>query len=252
MPEFTPEEETGWRVLFGDEPIHGSAEPQENKCGAVLRNKHMRLLEDLLGIERGSLTKRYCRRPKGDGPTAGHGPCAIHLARTPNVMKKYLPVAMGAELMKLADAYDEEIGLDPAPIEGARILLKSKRMFLALERMVLEAEGISTEDLKGSEKLSPLLELWLEVNKILSQWIQWAMKYELESRRVELEESQARDIVSVVLKVVLDPQLQLSQEQISLIRTNLSIAMMKISPKLRPSWAEEFDQSETIDAEEVE
>ena len=251
MPEFTPEEETGWRVLFGDEPIHGSAEPQENKCGAVLRNKHMRLLEDLLGIERGSLTKRYCRRPKGDGPTAGHGPCAIHLARTPNVMKKYLPVAMGAELMKLADAFDEDIGLDPAPVEASRILVKNKRMFLALERMVLEAESLSTEDLKGSEKLSPLLELWLEVNKILSQWIQFAMKYSLEERRVSLEEEQARGIVAAVLSVVLDPTLQLTEKQISQIRVNLAAAMVKISPNLRPQWTTEFDDETVVDAEEV-
>jgi hypothetical protein len=170
-------------------------------------------------------------------------------------MKKNMELAMRSELMTLADAYEEDIGLDPAPVEAARIFARNKRMFLALEKMVQQLDTVETEgSLTKNEDLKPILKLWIEVNKILSQWSQFSLKYDLDKRRVELEESQARDIVAVILGVVMDPSLQLTNDQITIIRENLGKAMKKLSPKLRPDWASEFDVDvdvNIVDAEEV-
>jgi hypothetical protein len=116
----------------------------------------------------------------------------------------------------------------------------------------LELQDVSVTDIKGTERLAPIFELWIEVNKILTQWTQFALKFDLEQRRVELEEGAALDIANTVLSAVLDPKVQLTQEQIGLIRVNLRKAMTQLAPKFRPEWAQEFDNEDgTIDVEEA-
>ena len=257
MGEWNDEQQQAWRIIKGDEPLAGSPEPIEGKCGARIHPKAFRDVAKFLGIDFKDLPVRYCKKPAGAGTEhKGFGPCDGCLGKTPNLMKKYMPVAMQAELTTLADAYDIELGLDPAPVEAERVLLQNKRMFNAVEKLVLQLPDIVSTDIKGTEKIAPVMELWVAINDQMSKWTQFALKYEISQRRITLEEAIAQDIASAVLKVVMNPILQLTPEQLALIREDLSREMNKLSPKLRPAWAKDLeayrDEDDIVDAEVVE
>ncbi len=242
VPEFTEQEDLAWRIVRGDQQIPGSPEPVEGKCGAILRSRAIRDVEDFIGVERGSLTKRHCLREAGWGtPQAGFGPCKIHLGATPTVTKKYLPMAMDKDIHTLAELWDEALGLDPAPVEASRLVLKMKKTMLVLEQMVMElGASIEAENIQGTKQLRPILEMWERSVDRFADIIKFCLKYDLEQRRVELLESLARDIAGAVLGVVLNPHLQLTEEQLTIIRTDLSKAMQDLAPSLRPDWMEDL------------
>lgn len=253
LGEWTDEQVAGWQILFGERRIPGSGEPVVDKCAAKIRNRSIRDLEGFLGIERSGLPARYCTRPAGDGTNHwGFGPCKTHLGRTPNVVKKYYPVAVNADLHTLAELWEEPIGLDPAPVEAERLFLKMKKMTLALEQLVLELGNLDTEDTHGRQQAKSVVELYERSVERLSDFLKFALKFNLAERRVEILENDARDLGNAVMSAVMDPTLQLEQWQVSKIRQNLQKVLVDLSPRLQPDWADEFENDNIINLEEEE
>ena len=157
-------------------------------------------------------------------------------------------MALNQDLTTLAELWDEPLGLDPAPVEAERLYLKMKKMMYSLEVLVLQLDTLDTSDRAGREQARSIFEMYERATDRLMAFTQFALKYNLAERRTEILESQAQDIARAVLTVVLDPQLQLTEAQIAMIRVNLSREMIKLSPKLRPPWDADFS-TEDNDAE---
>lgn len=245
MGEYSDAEVAAWRTIKGDEKIPGSAYPLEGKCGAHLRNKAIRDMEAFLEVERGSSTKRFCAWYAGAGTNhEGFGPCKLHLGNMANLEKRYLPEAINRDIHTLAELWDMPVGIDPAPVEANRLFVKVKKTMLVLEQMVLEAGEMEAEDLHGRKQLRPLLEMWERSQDRFLDFVKFSLKYDLSARRLELVETQAREIASAVLSVVMDPTLQLEDWQLDRIRENLARVMMEMAPALAPEWMNEFQEED--------
>jgi hypothetical protein len=159
-----------------------------------------------------------------------------------NIEKRYLPMAAGRDLSTLAELWDEPVGLDPVPVEAARLVLKMKKTMLVLEQLAIELNQLEAEDNHGRLQARPIMEMWERSQERFADIMKFALKYDLSERRLQLQEQQAKDVGTAILRVVMDPTLQLTDDQLDKIRMNLASEMALLSDTLKPDWMkDEFD-----------
>lgn len=254
MGEYDQQELDAWALTTGgSRGPQGSPEPEKGRCGTHLHNKRIRTMEAFLEIPKGSSTPRYCLKYAGQRTNhEGFGPCWLHLGNTVNIDKKYLPMAMEKDLHTFAELWQMPVGLDPAPVEAARLVLKIKKTMLVMEKIVEEMGDLDVYDQNGRNQIKGIFEAWERSQDRFVDIIKFALKFDLAERQVELEEAQARGIATAVLSVVMDAELQLETWQTAKIRENLAKMFQKLAPNLRPEWAQDFETESYIDAEEVD
>lgn len=232
----TPEE---WKVVKAQEKADGkqysgSPEPVDGKCGAKLANS----------MERFGMI-RYDLNPAGDRtPHLGTGRCYLHGGSTPNHLLKAERNKADIELRTIAQQLGEPDPIGPAVVEGELLVRKMKQWSIVLEQKMDELQTISDWDRAGVEHARVAIELLERGWDRLQKALEFYMKYDLEKKRLQLEEEQGRLIGNTIMSVVQDPQLRLTDDQMELVEKNMRVAVAVIAPALTPKWKRELDAIE--------
>lgn len=232
----TPEE---WKVIKAQEKADGkqysgSPEPVDGKCGAKLANS----------MERFGMI-RYDLNPAGDRtPHLGTGRCYLHGGATPNHIRKAERGEMEVELKTISEQLGEPEPIGPAVVEAELLVRKMKQWSLIFERKMDDLQEISDWDRAGVEHARVAIEILERGYDRLMKALEFALKYNLEKERLELEQSQATLLSREISSVIMDPQLRLTDEQVDIAKKKLHAVLTPITKDLQPRWKRELDAIE--------
>jgi hypothetical protein len=222
-------DEERWEAHFPDKKIPGSAQPEEGRCGAKIRNKELKEL----GIE------RYCIKRAGMGTNhLDEGRCKFHGGSTPTHTKPAVQKKMKKELVALSEALGEPEPLGPPEVEAYILASKMKQWSIILENKMDELQGIvEVTDKAGVEHVRALIELLERAWERYQSALEFSLKFDLRKRVVQLEEHQANLVGAAFMAIILSTDLRLSEKQIDLARQLFAQKMQEIGPEIEPSWA---------------
>lgn len=224
-----------WEAYFPGKRMPGMPEPKEGCCNGKVKDRRLRDLD---------IPGRYCGRPAGWGTEhSGIGGCKLHGGSTKTHVTSARKVAMEREIKTLAEFLGEETTNEPAAVMAERLVRKMQAWADAIETKVVSLTSLTTESTLGVEQTKAEVEILERGWDRLMAALQFALKFDLEARRFELERSQAVLILEAVRGVIVDPQAQLNDTQTARLLSNLRTAMEEIAPNLRPEWAVEFDKT---------
>jgi len=232
-------DEEVWSENFPDRKIPGSAEPEDGKCGAKLRNKELKEL----GLV------RYCAKTSGMGTSHfGEGACKWHLGNTMNHVKGAVQVQMQKELVSIAEKLGEPEPMGPPEVEAFKLASKMKQWTLILEDKMGELNGIlEVTDKAGVEHVRALIEVMERAWERYQGALEFMLKFDLHKRIVELEERQANLIGSAFMAIILSQDLKLSEAQIDIARQMFADRMTELGGEMEPSWASGIIDAEIVD-----
>lgn len=233
-------DETRWDTFFADEKMPGSADPIPGKCGAKLRDKRLRELD----------INRYCTKKAGMGTThLGEGTCKWHLGSTIQHSKTAIQTQMGRELVTISEKLGEPVPMDHPEVEAWRLTSKAKTWSVIIEQKMDELNSLVNTDEAGIEHTRALIEIMERAWDRLQGMLEFALKYDLRKRIIELEEHQARLVGTAFMQILLSPEMNCSETQIETGRRLFASKMNELGPDMEPSWASDTD---IVDAEIVD
>jgi hypothetical protein len=237
MPEFTPEEIAAWEEDQPGRPLPGTAEKEEGKCGAALtKNRVLKRLRN----EGKITTVRYCGQPAGYlTANPGYGPCKHHGGATPGVTKHYAIEKFNDEALNLVAIMNDETPLDPAPVELDRLMKKTRNWMHAIQAKMYELENLDVETRDFTSKAHAIVEIFERALDRATQVQQFAMKFNLDQAKVQLQVFQARIIGEAVRRAVTNSRHGLTDAQVDGILDDVRKELMEVAPTLRPQWAAE-------------
>lgn len=218
----------------GNGHFAGSSEPVDGKCAAHLANC----------VEKYNMDRYCCKKSGERTPHEGSGRCYLHGGNTTNHLKKAAREEATVELRSIAEQLGEPDPIGPYVVEAELLVRKAKQWCLIFEQRMDTLSDVSDWDRQGVEHARVAVELLERGMDRLQKFIEFAMKHDLEKKRVELEEFQGRLIGAAIFGVISDPQLRLSDDQMELAQANMRDALALIVPDLKPKWKRELDAIE--------
>lgn len=237
-------DEERWETAYPGTPIPGSAEPEDDRCGAQLRQRTLRDLHII----------RFCRKGKGERTEhVGTGHCYMHLGNSPNHVRQAARIVAYQETVALAERLGEPRQIGDYGLELGRLAAKVVAWEeIATEKLTeLQDHDFTSFDKAGVERARAIIEIFERAMDRSRDTLISLEKLGLTKRRLELEEWQARLIADTVKAVFLHSSLQLTDEQVDVAMGILAEAMFKIAPQLRPAefalLDPSYDDAEIID-----
>jgi hypothetical protein len=229
-----------WKVVRAQEKADGkghyagSPQPVDGKCAAKLANSIDKYQE-----------QRYCCRPQGDRtPHGGTGSCFRHGGNTTNHLKKAARDAATTELRSMAEQLGQPDPIGPYAVEAELLVRKVKQWAVIYEGKMAELKEISDWDRQGVEHVRVAVDIlergWDRLQKVL----EFAMKHDLEKKRLELEEYQGILLANAIMSVFRNPQLRLTDDQMEMAETQMRSALIPIAPSLEPRWKQDLEAIE--------
>jgi hypothetical protein len=218
----------------GNSHILGSSEPVDGKCAAKLGNS----------LEKWGM-QRYCTNTEGyDTPHLGSGRCKFHGGSTPNHLRKAANEAATTELRSIAEQLGEPDPIGPYVVEAELLVRKAKQWCLIFEQRMDTLSDVSDWDRQGVEHARVAVELLERGMDRLQKFIEFAMKHDLEKKRLELEEYQGILLANAIMSVFRNPQLRLTDDQMEMAETQMRSALIPIAPSLEPRWKKDLEAIE--------
>ena len=232
-----------WRPEDGPEKMRGSAEPQENKCGAKLR-----------GSEEEFFMARFCTQNKGHKTThPGFGHCWLHGGRADSG-KAFAGKEMAKEDLKtLSEKLGRPVPIGD-PIDEILAIAAEIKAFKDAIRAKLDSLGDSftSMDKADIERVRALLTAYHEVLITTRDTMISIQKIGLRERKLQLEEQMADLVATCLLGVLMDHQLQLSDSQLGVARELLAHQLTTLSPQFALAQNKDYAILDVIDAEVLE
>jgi hypothetical protein len=232
---------------FAEEKIPGSAEPLEGKCGARMRDKRAKEL----GLE------RFCQQRSGKNtPTVGQEGvrCSLHGGATKSHQKAAVEKVMSKEFVTITEKLGDLTPLGPPEVEAFQLATKAKRWLEYVEGQMGALGELANTDRAGIEHARAVVEIFERAMDRMQNYLAFALKFNLASRVVELEERQARLIAQAYISIILSQEMKLSEKQVATAREMFAEKMTELGPSLVPTWSTDTPQDDgsIIDAEIVD
>ena len=248
MGDLTPEEMRRWRERMGDQKVRGSPEPIPGRCGAQI-NRQNKILRDLE-----ITTPRYCMRPAGAGTDhLGYKTCKTHLGNVKTMVRSAQREIVAQEFKKtLAERIgDADLIAEPEVVMAKLAAMAGAYLEVLTEQMAFIEGQMVTTDISGVERSRAIMEAWERAHTLVRDTVAFMMKHGLKERLVQLEEHQAYTLARAVLEILNNPQLELTEAQVDLFKSEFRAVVEQHSAGLEPSWALKSGMSNQIVTAEV-
>ena len=222
--------------------VPGSPEPREGKCGARLKG-HNDPLDPRFG--------RYCDQPEGFGTShVGRGACKFHGGSVPSHLVKAARQEVQEEATRLQQELGEPASLRDPAVELWDLTAKIVQWSQIAERKMAELDEMDPSvDRAGIEHTREVIAMWERAIERSRDTLLSMMKLDLRRRVVELQEEQGALIGAVILSVIENAQLGLTDDQIEIGRRLLGEKLSPLLPQLKPAGVPDID---FIDAKVLE